>query len=502
MSEKILELKNISKSFSNLIANDSVDFDLKKGEIHALLGENGAGKTTLMNILYGIYKPDAGEIFLDGKKIVISSPRDAIENGIGMIQQHFSLVPSFSVVQNVALGLKEMGIIPDLSKIRKKIIELSDRYKISVEPDAKIWQLSAGEQQRGEIIKLLYVKSKIMILDEPTAILTPQEAKGLFETIKEMTANEASVIFISHKLKEVLEISDRVTVLRHGRVIGTVETKGTNENDLARMMVGRDVVLKTDKKPSHPSKPILEIENIHVMGDKGIEAVRGVSLEVRGGEILGIAGVEGNGQRELGEAIYGLRNYTGNIFINGSKVRPGDVLERIKNHVAYIPQDRKADALCGGLPVYKNLFMKAFSSPIFSFNPYFFYPEKLREPSEKVVKEFSIAASSVDQEVKFLSGGNMQKVVLAREIKSHPKLIIAVHPTRGLDVGAEEFVYNVLLAQKEKGTAILLIAGDLYEIFNLSDRVGVLYEGQIIGYSEPDESHIEEIGLMMAGVKK
>lgn len=502
MAEIVLQLRGISKSFSGLVANDKVDFDLKEGEVHALLGENGAGKTTLMNILYGIYKPDEGEIIVYGKKIDIVSPRIAIKHGIGMIQQHFSLVPSFSVTENVALGLKELGIIPDLAKVRKKIVELSQKYRINVDPDARIWQLSAGEQQRVEIIKLLYLRSKIMILDEPTAILTPQETKGLFDTIREMTSNGASVIFISHKLKEVFEISNRITVLRHGKIVGTVMTNESSETDLARMMVGREVILKIEKKPSKPSDQVLKIENLHVFGDKGIEAVRGVNLEVRAGEILGIAGVEGNGQRELGEAIYGLRNYTGNIFINGKKVRPGNVLERIKYHVAYIPQDRKVDALCGGLPIYKNLFIKAFSHPLFSFNPYFFNSEKLKMLSVKFMKEFSIIASSADQEVKFLSGGNMQKVVLAREIGNMPKLIIAVHPTRGLDVGAEEFVYSTLIKQKEMGVAILLIAGDLYEIFNLSDRVGVLYEGKIIGYSEPDESHLEEIGLMMAGVTK
>jgi len=503
MSEKVLELTKIVKRFPGLTANDNVDFDLKKGEVHALLGENGAGKSTLMNIVYGIYKADSGELKINGQKVDISSPRKAIEYGIGMIQQHFSLVPSFDVTQNVALGLKDLGIIPELSRVKKQIIEISKRYKISVDPDAKIWQISAGEQQRVEIIKLLYVKSQIMILDEPTAILTPQEADGLFETIREMKKNGASVIFISHKLKEVLAISDRVTVLRHGKVIGAVKTSETNENELAKMMVGREVVLKIEKKSSKISEDVLKVKDLHVMSDKGLEAVKGLNFEVRGGEILGIAGVEGNGQRELAEALYGMRTYSGSVTVNGAQMRSGKVMDRIKNNVAYIPQDRKADALCGGLPIYQNLFIKAFSSPSMTFNPYFFVPERLRSPSLRLIKDYSISASSADLEVKFLSGGTMQKVVLAREIgNSSPKLIIAVHPTRGLDVGAEEFVYNALLDQKVKGAAILLIAGDLYEIFNLSDRVAVLYEGQIIGYSQPDESHLEEIGLMMAGVKK
>jgi simple sugar transport system ATP-binding protein len=502
MNETVLELTKIVKRFPGLIANDNVDFDLKKGEVHALLGENGAGKSTLMNIVYGIYKADSGDVKVNGEKIEISSPRKAIEYGIGMIQQHFSLVPSFDVTQNVALGLKDLGIIPDLSRVKKQIMEISKRYKISVDPDAKIWQISAGEQQRVEIIKLLYVKSQIMILDEPTAILTPQEANGLFETIREMTKNGASVIFISHKLKEVLAISDRVTVLRHGKVIGSVKTNETNENELAKMMVGREVILKIEKKTSEITGDILKVKDLRVMNDKGLEAVKGLNFEVRGGEILGIAGVEGNGQKELAEALYGMRTYSGSVTVNGAQMRSGKVMDRIKHHVAYIPQDRKADALCGGLPIYENLFIKAFSSPSMSFNPYFFVPERLRLPSLRFIKDYSISASSVDLEVKFLSGGTMQKVVLAREIgNSSPKLIIAVHPTRGLDVGAEEFVYNVLMDQKARGAAILLIAGDLFEIFNLSDRVAVLYEGQIIGYSQPDESHLEEIGLMMAGVK-
>ncbi len=502
MNETVLELTKIVKRFPGLTANDNVDFDLKRGEVHALLGENGAGKSTLMNIAYGIYKADSGDVKVNGQKVEISSPRKAIEYGIGMIQQHFSLVPSFSVTQNVALGLKELGIVPNLPKVRNKIIELSKKYKISVDPDAKIWQISAGEQQRVEIIKLLYVRSQIMILDEPTAILTPQETEGLFETIREMTKNAASVIFISHKLKEVIEISDRITVLRHGKVVGSVKTSETNENELAKMMVGREVIMKIEKKPSKASGEILKVDNLHVMNDKGLKAIKGVSFDVKGGEVLGIAGVEGNGQRELSEALYGMRDYKGTVTVDGTKMKSGNVMDRIKHHVAYVPQDRKADALCGGLSIYQNLFIKAFSSPSMKFNPYFFVPERLRVPSLRLMKDYSISASSVDLEVKFLSGGNMQKVVLAREIgNSSPKLIIAVHPTRGLDVGAEEFVYNVLLEQKAKGAAILLIAGDLFEIFNLSDRVAVLYEGQIIGYSQPDESHLEEIGLMMAGVK-
>lgn len=501
MDDVVLRLSGIVKSFPGVLANDHVDFTLRRGEVHALLGENGAGKTTLMNITYGIYKPDEGEIFVDGKRVKITSPHRAMEYGIGMIQQHFSLVPSFSVAENITLGLKEFGIFPKMESVKKKIRSLSQKFGLDVSPDSHIWQLSVGEQQRVEILKLLYINARIMILDEPTAVLTPQEAENLFRTIREMVKNGASVIFISHKLKEVLEISDRITVMRHGRVIDTIPASDANERMLARKMVGRDVILKVSKKPASPGREILEVENIWSRGDKGQYAVRDVDLTVRAGEILGIAGVEGNGQRELAESIYGLRKYTGRVTIDGEKMFPLAVVSRIRKRVAYIPQDRKGMALCGGLPIYYNLFLKVFNFPGFSFDPYMFNPSYLKKRAVQIVKNYSISTPSVDLEAKYLSGGNMQKVVLAREISGFPKLIIAVHPTRGLDVGAMEFIYKFLLKERDKGVAILLIAGDLEEVFTLSDRVAVIYEGKIVGYSEPDESHIEEIGLMMAGVR-
>lgn len=502
MGENALVLSNIVKRFPGVIADDHVDFTLKKGEVHALLGENGAGKTSLMNIVYGIYKEDEGEIRIDDRKVDINSPHKAMEYGIGMIQQHFSLVPSFSVTENIALGLKELGMLPKMETVKKRIRELSKKYNLLVDPDSRIWQLSAGEQQRVEILKLLYIESKIMIFDEPTAILTPQEAEGLFKTIREMIKNGASVIFISHKLKEVMEISDRITIMRHGKVINTVTTNETDENSIARMMVGREVILKIKKGKAKPGKEILTVKDLRALNDKGTEALRGMELHVREGEILGIAGVEGNGQRELAESIYGMRKFSGKMEINGKKMRQLDVAQRIKNEVAYIPQDRKGVAICGGLPIYYNLFLKLFRTRKSSFRPFLFNPaSSLRKIAEKYVEEYSISTASVDLEARFLSGGNMQKVVLARETSGSPKLIIAVHPTRGLDVGAEEFVYKSLIKARDEGAAILLIAGDLYEIFNLSDRVAVIYEGKIVGYSQPDESHLEEIGLMMAGIR-
>ncbi len=502
MSENVLELFNIVKQFPGVLANDHVNLTLKKGEVHALLGENGAGKTTLMNIIYGIYKADEGEIYVNGQKADITSPHKALEYGIGMIQQHFSLVPSFSVVENIALGLKELNIVPRMDIVKKRVKALSKKFGLDVNPNSRIWQLSAGEQQRVEILKLLYMNSQIMILDEPTAILTPQEAEGLFQTIREMVKYGASVIFISHKLKEVLEISDRITVMRHGKVIDTLERKDANEKILARKMVGRDVVLRIPKSEAKPGKLKLSVKELYSNSDKGPLAVNGLSLQVRSGEILGIAGVAGNGQRELAESIYGLRDYTGEVNVDGVKMKPLDVVSRIRRGVAYVPQDRKGVALCGGLPIYYNLFLKLFTSNQKNFNSYFFNPSWLRKDAKRLVEEYSVSASSLDLSVKYLSGGNMQKIVLARELSMNPELIIAVHPTRGLDVGAMEAVYKILLKARENGAGILLIAGDLEEIFTLSDRVAVLYEGKIVGYSQPDEEHLEEIGLMMAGIKQ
>ncbi len=503
MSEdNVLVVSNIVKRFPGVVANDHVNLTLKRGEVHALLGENGAGKTTLMNMIYGIYRPDEGEIYVNGKKADITSPHRALEYGIGMIQQHFSLVPSFSVAENIALGLKEFKLFPKIDVIKRRVKELSKKFGLDVNPNGRIWQLSAGEQQRVEILKLLYMNSQIMILDEPTAILTPQEAEGLFKTIREMVRYGASVIFISHKLKEVLEISDRITVMRKGKVIDTLDRKDANEKILARKMVGRDVVLNIPKSPSKPGEVKLKVENLMAKSDKGTIAVNGLGLEVRKGEILGIAGVAGNGQRELAEAIYGLRDYTGKVEISGHTVHPLDVPTRIKLGVAYVPQDRKGVALCGNLPLYYNLFLKLFTLSKKSFNPHFFNPNWLRKDAKVLVEKYAVAASSLDMRAKYLSGGNMQKIVLARELSVNPEIIIAVHPTRGLDVGAMESVYKILLHARDNGAAVLLIAGDLEEIFTLSDRVAVLYEGKIVGYSEPDETHIEEIGLMMAGIKK
>ncbi|MDI3472149.1 MAG: ral nucleoside transport system ATP-binding protein [Thermotogaceae bacterium] len=493
----LLELKNITKRFpGNVLALDDVNFDLKSGEVHALLGENGAGKTTLMNIVFGLYRHDHGEIFVEGKKVNITSPASAIEHGIGMVQQHFTLVPSFSVAENIALGMKKSGHFRvNLKKVIRKIKELSDLYNMNIDPNAKIWQLSVSEKQKVEILKVLYEEAKIIIFDEPTAVLTPQESESLFKAIELMKENGKGIIFISHKLKEVVKISDRVTVLKNGKIIGTLNKEEFNENRLARMMVGKDFTFNIQKADNIPGKEILNIENLEVRNDKGILAVKGLNLIIKEGEILGIAGVAGNGQRELAESIVGLRKVEkGKIKFCGFDITNASVRKRLSLGIAYVPQDRKETATCPNLSVVENLFIRQKNkSRILN-------QKKMLKNSRELIKKYSIVTRSEEQPIKFLSGGNMQKVVLAREFELSPKLIIVEHPTRGLDVKAMEFVYNSLIKARNKGVAILLIAGDLDEVFAISDRVAIIFEGKIMGYVEPEESKVNELGLMMAGV--
>ncbi len=488
-------MKGIVKRFPGVTALDGVNFDLKAGEVHTLLGENGAGKTTLMNILFGLYKADEGEIIYMGKKVHITSPHDALKLGIGMVQQHFTLVPSFTVAENIALGL---SLSEKLSDVAKKISEISEMYGLKVDPYAKIWQLSVGERQRVEIIKLLYIGAKIVILDEPTAVLTPQETKALFEAVRKMKKDGTGIIFISHKLNEVMEISDRVTVLKKGKLVGTVKRGEFDDKKLAKMMVGREVVMDVEREQAKPGKTVLKVENVFAKSDKGHTALDGISFEVREGEILGIAGVAGNGQRELAEVIYGLREVeSGKIEFLGDDITNKSVLYRILKGISYIPQDRKGVALSPNLSVAENLFLKRKEKEIW------FSMDKINKKAVELIKKYTIKTPSPSVAVKYLSGGNMQKVVIAREFELKPKLIIAVHPTRGLDIASMEYVYKSLIKARDEGAAVLLLAGELYEIFNLSDRVGVIYEGKIVGYTtpEPTEENIEKIGLMMAGVE-
>ncbi|MBC7219538.1 MAG: ABC transporter ATP-binding protein [Hadesarchaea archaeon] len=510
--EVILEMRGITKRFPGVLANDHVDFEIRAGEIHALLGENGAGKTTLMNILYGLYQPDEGQILIRGKPVTIRSPKDAIDLGIGMIHQHFMLVDPLTVTENVVLGLKSSKEpLLDLDVAEKRIIELSKKYGLKVDPKARIEQLSVGERQRVEIIKALYRGAQILILDEPTAVLTPPEVKELMKMMKKMAKEGLAVIpFITHKLPEVMEVSDRVTVLRRGRVVGTIPTKRTNKSDLAKKMVGREIYFGVKRKKVKPGKVVLSVKDLEALNDKGLPALRKVSFEIREREILGVAGVSGNGQRELAEVITGLRKATGGrVIILGKDVTNKSPKEITSQGVGHIPEDRVGTGLVMNFTVAENLILGSQSEPPFvnrwflPFNKKWFLDKnEINKYADQLIKEYDIKTPSRDTPARNLSGGNLQKLILARELSRKPKLLIANQPTRGLDVGATEFIQSKLEEQKEKGTAILLISEDLDEIMSLSDRIAVIYEGQIVGIVPAEKAKIKDIGLMMAGVKK
>ena len=497
--ENAVYMKDITKRFPGVIANDKVCFEARVGEIHALLGENGAGKTTLMNILSGFYKADEGEIYVYGRKVKIRTPKDALELGIGMVHQFFRLVPALTVVENIMLGMKPMWHpFLNTSRVKKEIEEISKRYGLKIDPNAKVWQLSMGERQRVEIVKVLYRGAKILILDEPTSVLTPQEVEQLFKTLRKLKEEGKTIIFITHKLNEVMRISDRVTVLRDGRVVGTVKTSETNVKELARMMVGREVFLKFEKKPVQLGKTVLEVINLHALNDKGLPALKGVSFTVRKGEIFGIAGVAGNGQKELAEVITGLRKATkGKILINGKDITNKPPMAVINEGVAYIPDDRMGLALAPDLGVSENLIMKSYRSRQIS-SKIFLREDIIKRVTSKLVSDYDIVTPSLSTPVKFLSGGNQQRLVLAREISIEPSLLIAFDPTRGLDIAATEFIRKKLLEERERA-AVLLISEDLEEVMGLSDRIAVLYEGEIMGIVPAEKADIEEIGLMMAG---
>jgi len=509
IGETVVEMRNITKHFPGVLANDHINFEVKAGEVHALLGENGAGKTTLMNILYGLYQPDEGEIYIKGEKVEIRSPKDAIELGIGMVHQHFMLVDVFSVVENIVLGLKELNIVIPVEEVAKQLEEYGERYGLKIDPSAKIWQLSAGEKQRVEIIKALYRGADILILDEPTSVLAQSEVKPFFEMLRKMVAEGKSIIFITHKLEEVMAVSDRVTVLRKGKVVGTLKTSETNERELARMMVGREVIFRLEKKPVKRGKPVLEVVNLRALNDKGVEALKGVSFKVYEGEIFGIAGVAGNGQKELIEVVTGLRKATaGKVYIMGEDVtnKPPRVI--LKKNVAHIPEERIEMGIVPNMNISENLILKYYNEPPFVKE---FYNEKLRivlneeeieKFSNRLVKEYEIMTPSIKTPAKLLSGGNIQRLILARELSSNPSLIIAAHPTYGLDVGATEYIRKLLLKEREKGAAILLVSEDLEEIMSLSDRIAVIFAGEFVGIVKAEEANIEDIGLMMAGIKR
>ena len=500
MSEQLLlELLGITKRFPGIVANDHVDFGLAKGEVHALLGENGAGKSTLMNILYGLYHPDEGEIRLEGKRIRIDSPRDAIDRGIGMVHQHFMLIPVMTVAENIVLATEPTkGPFLDLASAEKRVRELSKQYGLTVRPEAKVASISVGMQQRAEILKALYRGAEILILDEPTAVLTPQEASELFTILRSLQEDGKSIIFISHKLNEVLEIADRITVLRQGKKIDTVPREGATREGLARLMVGREVVLSVEKPPAEPGETLLEVKDLVVADERGLEAVRGVSLEVKAGEIVGIAGVDGNGQSELIDALTGLRSPSaGTITAAGKNLTTANARACLDAGVGHIPEDRQVRGLVLDFTLAENLALHDYAKEP-SSRWGWLYPGRLIERAARLLKEFDVRGGRPQTLAAALSGGNQQKVVIAREVSRDPRILVAAQPTRGLDVGAIEFVHRRLVKERDEGRAILLVSFELEEILSLSDRILAVYEGRIVGEYEPGVSE-EELGIAMTG---
>jgi len=501
-------MRGICKQFPGVLANDCVDFSLRKGEIHALLGENGAGKSTLVNILTGLYRPDRGAILVDGRPVTFGSPRDAISCGIGMVHQHFMLVPTQTVTENILLGLDHPRFVMRLAEHEKTIAELARKYGLPVEPGRKVWQLSVGEQQRVEILKMLYRGVQVLVMDEPTAVLAPQEIDELFKTLRSMVAEGKSVVFISHKLHEVMAIADRVTVLRKGTVTASeIPVAETNKEELARLMVGRDVLFELEKKPKAPGEVVLAVEDLRAQNDKGLPALRGVSLEVLAGEIVGLAGVAGNGQSELAEVITALRPATGGRVLlhgravvgEGSRATPGLARWMIDAGVSHVPEDRTHVGTAPNLSVTDNLIMKSYrKSPI--ARGLAIDGDRARLAAERLKQAFDIMVPTVETPVRLLSGGNLQRLILAREIDSAPKLMIAMQPTRGLDVGAIEGVHRLLLEQRDAGAAILLVSEELEELVDLSDRIYVLFNGEVMG--EVREADAATIGLMMTGTRQ
>jgi simple sugar transport system ATP-binding protein len=499
----VLEMRGIRKEFPGVLANDDVSLDVRRGEVHALLGENGAGKSTLMNILYGLYRPDAGEIRLGGKPITFSSARDAIRAGIGMVHQHFMLIPVMTVAENVVLGSEPVrnGIFLDESTAARRVADMARTFRFAVDPDARVDSISVGQQQRVEIMKALYRNVDVLILDEPTAVLTPQEATDLFEILGTLRREGISIIFISHKLKEVLEIADRITVLRRGKKIETVPRAGAAEASLARAMVGRDVLLRVEKPPAEPGDVLLSVDDLHVRDDRAIEKVRGISLDVRAGEIVGIAGVDGNGQTELIEALTGLRHVeSGRVEVGGRELHHASVRSTLDAGVGHIPEDRQRRGLVLEFSIAENVALHDYAEPPDSKWGWLF-PARLVERARRLIEEFDVRGGGPLTPAGALSGGNQQKLVAAREISRDPKVLIAAQPTRGLDVGAIEYLHRRLVSERDEGRAILLVSLELDEILSLSDRILVIYEGRIVGEHSGEVSE-EAIGLEMLGGRR
>ena len=501
--EYVIEMLNIRKEFGSFVANDNITLQLKKGEIHALLGENGAGKSTLMNVLFGLYQPEGGEIRVHGKKVNITNPNVANDLGIGMVHQHFMLVENFSVTENIVLGSEPTKFgVTNKKDAAKRVQALSEQYGLNVDPYAIIEDISVGMQQRVEILKTLYRGAEILIFDEPTASLTPQEIIELIQIMKRLIAEGKSIILITHKLKEIMDVSDRVTVIRKGQGVGTVTTSETNPNELASLMVGRQVEFKTEKVPAAPTGEILDIQNLIVTDYRGVQKVKNLNLKVRSGEIVGIAGIDGNGQSELIEAITGLRKVkSGKIFIHGKDVtglKPRKVTE---SGVGHIPQDRHKHGLVLDFPIGHNIALQTYYGPPISKSGIMNY-DKINEKAVQIIKDYDVRTQGPHEPARALSGGNQQKAIIGREVDRNPELLIAALPTRGLDVGAIEFIHRRLIEQRDNGKAVLLISFELDEVINVSDRIAVIHDGEIVDIVTPEETTEQELGLLMAGHSK
>jgi simple sugar transport system ATP-binding protein len=501
-----ITMRGITKRFGDVVANDRVDFSAAWGEVHALVGENGAGKSTLMSILAGLYRPDEGVVEIDGRPVQFRSPRDAIAHGIGMVYQHFMLVDPFTVAENVVMGERTGGIGLQLARVEDRLAELAEAYGLDVDPKAKIWQLSVGEQQRVEILRLLYLGARVLVFDEPTAVLTPQEAKGLIRTLRGLTAQGFTVIFISHKLDEVLDVADQISILRRGRVVASMPAEGTDRRTLARLMVGRDLaqIVEDPRREPHESvatgETVLALHDVTATGDKGVPALKNVSLEIRAGETLGIAGVAGNGQSELAEAVTGLRRTTsGTIQVAGRDVTNCAAGEIARAGVAHVPEDRLATGLIGGMDISSNAILRDYGGPPLAQGP-FLSGASVANFTDNLITRHDVKTPGRWARLRTLSGGNQQKLLLGRELNGEPRLIVAVHPTRGVDVGATEAIHAALREQRTRGAATLLISEDLDELLALADRIAVMFDGKVMGILPARDADPEQIGLLMAGV--
>ncbi len=504
MQEYVVQMKSITKRFPGILANDGVNLDLKKGEIHAILGENGAGKSTLMSVLFGLYEPDEGEVYIGGKKVTKFSPSIAFSMGIGMVHQHFKLIDNFTVTQNIILGQEPTkGLVVDEKKAAQKVKELSELYGLNIDPYAKIEDISVGMQQRVEILKVLYRSANIIVLDEPTAVLTPQEIEELFLIIKNFIREGKSVFIITHKLKEIMAIADRCSVLRRGKYIGTVDIKDTNEEELARMMVGRNVNFKVHKEDREPGKEILRIEDLWVKDNRGIDTVKGLNLSIREGEILGLAGIDGNGQQELIEALTGLRKIEkGKIYLNGKEINDFCVKKRITHGLSHIPEDRQKRGLVLDFFLSENLILHKYKSSLFQKRGNIKF-NKIKEYSDRLIEEFDVRSANGSKSiVRTMSGGNQQKAIIAREIDMNPDIMVAAQPTRGLDVGAIEYIHSRLVDLRNQNKAVLLVSFELDEILAVSDKIAVIFDGRIMGEVLPKNTTENELGLMMSGSKE